>query len=101
MCKFFTSIYRKSSRPKGADAHLKQVISETSRRSGIKRRYSNSPTRRPSNESVSTHSSQSTMASDYCPMSPSIEKISTAYNDAKCYIGIDCNGGMGLRKYVF
>ncbi|RTG82682.1 kinesin family member 23 [Schistosoma bovis] len=92
---------RKSSRPRGADAHLKQVISETSRRSGIKRRYSNSPTRRPSNESVSTHSSQSTMASDYCPMSPSIEKISTAYNDAKCYIGIDCNGGMGLRKYVF
>ncbi|CAH8493502.1 unnamed protein product [Schistosoma mattheei] len=89
---------RKSSRPRGVDAHLKQVISETSRRSGIKRRYSNSPTRRPSNESVSTHSSQSTMASDYCPMSPSIEKISTAYNDAKCYIGIDCNGGMGLRK---
>uniref|UniRef100_A0A094ZKW9 Kinesin-like protein n=1 Tax=Schistosoma haematobium TaxID=6185 RepID=A0A094ZKW9_SCHHA len=90
---------RKSSRPRGADAHLKQVISETSRRSGIKRRHSNSPTRRPSNESVSTHSSQGTMASDYCPMSPSIEKISTAYNDAKCYIGIDCNGGMGLRNY--
>ncbi|CAI2726091.1 unnamed protein product [Schistosoma spindalis] len=89
---------QRKSRPRGADANLKQVISETSRRSGIKRRYSNSPTRRPSNESVSTHSSQSTMASDYCPMSPSIEKFSAAYNDAKCYIAIDSNGGMGLRK---
>ncbi|CAH8476004.1 unnamed protein product [Schistosoma turkestanicum] len=88
---------RKSNRLKGTDVHEKQVVSETSRRSGIKRRHSNSPTRRPSNESTLTHSSQSTTTSEYCPISPSIKKISTTYGD-KCYVGIDSNGGIGLRK---
>ncbi|KAK4469631.1 hypothetical protein MN116_007164 [Schistosoma mekongi] len=91
---------RKSTRAEGTDDHLKQVMDETTRRSGIKRRYSHSPTKRLSNESASTqgsYGSQSTTSSAYCPISPPIKKISGGYDNTKCYIGIDSRGGMGCQ----
>ncbi|KAH8861098.1 Kinesin-like protein KIF23 [Schistosoma japonicum] len=91
---------RKSTRAKGTDDHLKQVMDEPTRRSGIKRRYSHSPTKRLSNESASTqgsHDSHSTTSSAYCPISPPIKKISGGYDDTKRYIGIDSRGGIGCQ----